>query len=682
MPPSRKSRITLLSNNLFGVFIGLFLGLLLAVPFYVSIIVLVVTLAFSWYRFGFLAMLFILGGYLSGLLIRLIPVAYPPQDGFHAIVIDARDNYAIVQSGLARAYVYAPDNDYQVGDILKLSGAWSPLRFSHLESQFDFAAYLSNRGVGRQLDNPQISRVFAWPFRIKPIKEIFLSRFDATTGAYIKTLVFGEAANDDMQRHFDRLGIIHLFGVSGLVAHGYVAAIAKLLSLRLSEERARRWATLGLLPWLFFNPTSIVLWRLLLQAIINEWNRRYFDKRMLYWSIKGAVGIIMSLFSRYIVNSPSFYLSFYLASAMHLIKQTKAISLKDKIAMRLWPLILLLPYVAAVNARINLVSFLLYLPLVYLNAALVLVAIVQLVTVPIPFLVIPFVRLNEVLTSWATAIEITVNFADWSIVKALAYFALLVVVLLVRDWSLKKMQRKAGTVLVLATLLMAFPVSNLCEQSIHFINVGQGDAILIKNRHKAVLVDTGGSLYLDVATEVLIPYFHKHGIDKVDVTLITHDDFDHSGALPSLREHFQVGEVVSHPEGFPLIRCGITFDNLNAITQDVDANMASLVLAFSFIGSRWLFMGDAPVAVEEDIVGRHPDLNVDYVKIGHHGSSTSSCYDFIKTITPKEAIISVGKNYYGHPHQDVLETLTRLGIVIRRTDIEGTIVYKNGLRLV
>jgi competence protein ComEC len=96
------------------------------------------------------------------------------------------------------------------------------------------------------------------------------------------------------------------------------------------------------------------------------------------------------------------------------------------------------------------------------------------------------------------------------------------------------------------------------------------------------------------------------------------------------------------------------------------------------MGKKWLFTGDAPIAIEKKILERYPDIDCDILKIGHHGSDTSSSYDFLKAVSPEVAIISVGaKNSYGHPSASVLERLDALEIPYRRTDKEGTITYQS-----
>ncbi|MFA7193241.1 MAG: MBL fold metallo-hydrolase, partial [Bacilli bacterium] len=87
-------------------------------------------------------------------------------------------------------------------------------------------------------------------------------------------------------------------------------------------------------------------------------------------------------------------------------------------------------------------------------------------------------------------------------------------------------------------------------------------------------------------------------------------------------------------------------------------------------------MGDASTAVEKTLISQEEDIESDVLKIGHHGSKTSTSEEFLNAVNPKEAVISVGKNYYGHPHPDVISLLNRNNIKIRRTDLEGTITYR------
>ena len=224
--------------------------------------------------------------------------------------------------------------------------------------------------------------------------------------------------------------------------------------------------------------------------------------------------------------------------------------------------------------------------------------------------------------------------------------------------------------------LNLFPSFSFLTKEVTFLNVGQGDAILIREGRTTVLIDTGGTKSFDLAEETLIPFFKTRGIKKLDCVIITHGDFDHDGALPSLYDSFLIKDIVREEEEFPLKVGSLTFNNLN-IYGGEDENSKSLVLYLeNFLNRDFLFMGDAPIEIEKKILDDNESLKADVLKIGHHGSITSSSLEFLKAIEPDEAIISVGKgNSYGHPDNEVLKRLQDLDIKIRRTDEEGTITY-------
>ena len=140
-------------------------------------------------------------------------------------------------------------------------------------------------------------------------------------------------------------------------------------------------------------------------------------------------------------------------------------------------------------------------------------------------------------------------------------------------------------------------------------------------------------------------------------------------------QNFDVGRFVDDPSDFPLTIGGLTFQNHNVYSWG-EENEDSLVLSFSLLGETFLFTGDAGVAVEKRIIEDNPGLRCTILKVGHHGSKTSTSSEFLQTLKPREAIVSVGaKNTYGHPDPGVISRLKEAGIRIRRTDEEGSICY-------
>ncbi len=250
------------------------------------------------------------------------------------------------------------------------------------------------------------------------------------------------------------------------------------------------------------------------------------------------------------------------------------------------------------------------------------------------------------------------------------------------------------------------------DLALHFLDVGQGDgAVLRTPRGRWVVIDAGpASERSDAGARVVAPFLERHGARSVAAVIISHAHLDHIGGVPALLDRFPVGEVlepgapVSDPlyTGFlsalarrhiawhPLHRGerftldGVRFTVLHPEPSwsgwGDDVNEDSVVLLVEYGGFQALFAGDAGFPAEAVLrsrVGR-----VDVLKVGHHGSRGSTGDDWLDALRPRLAIISVGRNDYGHPAPPTLARLAAHGILVRRTDQEGTItVSTDGVRM-
>ena len=246
-----------------------------------------------------------------------------------------------------------------------------------------------------------------------------------------------------------------------------------------------------------------------------------------------------------------------------------------------------------------------------------------------------------------------------------------------------------------------------------FLNVGQGDAIFIESPSgNQMLIDGGpGKSVLRELSKVM-PFYDR----SIDAVLATHADQDHVGGLPDVLNRYKVdlffetgnpGPSSSYEELKAMIeklkierleaRRGMIVDLgggtiLEIIFPDRDpsgmeTNMSSIVARLVYGENEFLLTGDSPIAIERYLVsldGAHQgDLKSDVLKAGHHGSKTSTGPEFVAVVAPKYGIISAGKdNRYGHPTAEVLETLTKAGATILRTDRDGRIIFKSdGIKL-
>ena len=232
-----------------------------------------------------------------------------------------------------------------------------------------------------------------------------------------------------------------------------------------------------------------------------------------------------------------------------------------------------------------------------------------------------------------------------------------------------------------------------------FLDVSQGDSILLHYPHNKynILIDTGGNYNYEISKNIIIPYLKSKGINKIDYLILTHGDYDHMGESINLIENFKVEKVIFNCDEFndlekELIKVlekkkikyyscikelYIDKNKLQFLnTKEYDnENDNSSVIYFNYYNYKFLFMGDASTEREKDILEKYNLKDVDFLKVGHHGSNTSSSEEFINSINPKYSLISVGKNNrYGHPNKEVLDTLNDSKIY--RTDQDGSIMFK------
>lgn len=231
-------------------------------------------------------------------------------------------------------------------------------------------------------------------------------------------------------------------------------------------------------------------------------------------------------------------------------------------------------------------------------------------------------------------------------------------------------KRNKHASIILCILLIVFQYTGLFHPfaEVTFINVGQGDSILIRapfNRGN-ILIDTGKPFAYDKVETLL----NGKGIQHLDALIITHEDDDHSGNKEALIEAYDPLFVITeHHE--PLEICGLVFYDLNSVDSE-DENSSSLCEYVRINGIDYLFTGDIDEAAENEILHKYGNLHADILKVAHHGSKSSTSEDFLNTIKPELAIISSGSyDFYHHPSKEVIQRLLKRHIPYFLTREEG-----------
>lgn len=664
-----------------GSLIGLISGFLICslTILYACLIFLIIAV-YAWKKEKTLFIVFLITFLISfaiALTLSLIPMKCGYFEG-KGIVISAKSNYYIILVGLKKVYVYEKDCVKEIGDILTLKGYISKCSFTEYESRFSFTDYLHNIGVDYSCGLYESSFIVKNPLRLREKELSFLNSFDSLTRGTIDMIAFSRKdytnANVSLA---SSIGCLNILSGSGIVFGGTIRAIQKLFSYKFEEKKACLITfCFGTMLFIFFLGKAGAYRVFLLKAIeiIELYGLGKKEKRIFNLSLSGI--ILLSLNPYFALNNGfliGYGLSYFLLFAGSYFSSMK--KRKRKFMTFILINIFLFPLF---NIKGDLILFaplfsFALLPFVYSFSFLTLIS----------FISIPFVGLlkgfSSFLTDYLTLIDkisLKVPLGSFSAFSIYVYYFCLFLIIFMHDVGLTNIANHLSLVQIISLLLPTLPLENTFVQEVCFINVGQGDSILIRDRNTTVLLDTGGITSFDIAKETLIPFFHKKHIYKIDCLIASHQDFDHIGGKDSLMENFSVKKYVEDRKEFPLKIGNLNFVNYN-VYDGSDENEKSLVLSLNFMGKAFLFTGDADIEIEKRIIKDNPALTADLLKIGHHGSKTSSSYEFLKQISPEMCIISVGQNNkYGHPDEEVLSRLKKLNLKYRRTDIEGTITYR------
>ena len=511
---------------------------------------------------------------------------------------------------------------------------------------------------------------------------------------YILTFIFADKSyiDKEMYDNYQNLGISHLFAVSGMHISLVTFILLKLLEGK-NEVIKYLITFIFLMFYLFLTNYTISMVRACFQFIL------IFINKLFKLNIDNS-NIVIFLFSVLIILNPyiiynigflfSFSISFTLIKFKDMI--TGDFMIKN-IKTSLLSFFVSMPILINNFFKVNFLSIILniiYIPFVsYILFPLCLITILFPFFDSFTYFVINFF---ETITKFFSSINLlTFSITKMNIILVIIYYFIFLWIIKSNDKIKKK--------IIIVFIFIVFIINNntIVNNEVHFLDVGQGDSTLIRIKNKNILIDTGGNINFNISKNVLIPYFRSSGVKKIDYLILTHGDYDHMGEAINLVENFKVEKVI--------FNCGPYNDLENELIEVLDKkkikyysyikelnvdnnklhflqtkeydneNENSNVIYTKLNGYKFMFMGDAGVEKEKDILEKYNVSKIDVLKIGHHGSKTSSDKNFIDEMNPKYSVISVGKNNrYGHPNKEVLNNLDNSKIY--RTDINGSNLFK------
>ena len=598
----------------------------------------------------------------------------------------------------------------------------------------DYERYLLIRGISGTMAADLDFNIKSYKDSKRPIPhkiynskiniEKILSKYTyGKTYEMLKGVTLGDVSNMDREDYkaFQDIGIVHIFAVSGYniwLIYSILQIIFSFLKVKAKIKFIIIICILGIYTILVGGSPSIVrAFVMMLLIVLGKVLKREADPL----TSLSLAGIIILMANPLRILDIGFQLSFICVLAIILIYPKMNIYF-NKINIHL-PKKIRDSIILNISIQVGILPLLLY----YFNSFSILSILSNLVIVPmvslftvigmaIPILAFTFeggaFLLGEIanyigniilkITYFIDGIPYSnLNVVSPSILGIIVYYiylALILNIVAIKNKQQKILKAALAAVLVLVTI---YPMFN-SELNIYFINVGQGDSILISTPdNKYILMDGGGKpknsfSTMDIGEQIVKPYLLTHGVNNLNMIISTHAHEDHLNGILSVMKTFNTDLLIKTVYG----NYGDSFDDLidnkkilnvkngdlievgkyvklyilNPLDDTNDENDSSIVIKLVFKDFTALFTGDISSEVEKKLLNL--DIDSDIIKVPHHGSSTSLDMDFLSKVSPEAAIICVGENNFGHPMDSVIKRINQKGIKIYRTDLNGDIIIK------
>lgn len=581
-------------------------------------------------------------------------------------------------------------DNYSFGDKIYIEGEISVPNNNTIPNNFNYKDYLYHKYIYYIIKIDKIKMISKNDNIFLNIKNSIYKRIDTIKyNDYLYAFILGKSyyIDSEVLNNYKINGITHLFALSGLHVSMFSSIILFILKkIKLSEKLSYFITSLFLIFFAFIASFTPSIVRSVLFFILSSINNVYY----LYIKPKYLLYIVFSILifiNPFYIYDTGFILSFCISFFILLFNEKNKINnnLLSILVISILSTLSSLPIIINMSYEINILGFinnLFFIPYVtYIVFPLsIIVVFISKLSFILNFLIIIMEYISKVSSN---ILNVKLIFPKMSLFLIIIYYVLLI--LIVKKINLKK-------IFIIYLSFLYFRCDFDKNNYVYFIDVGQGDsALIVTKNNKSVLIDTGGKVgsNYSLMKSNVIPFFKSIGIRKLDYLFITHGDYDHAGYGIDLVNNFNVKNKFTNKGKYNSLEKKLNIKSFNNSYIKIDnveiyslnsklynnENSDSLVLLVIIDNYKLLFMGDASINTEKDIMNNYDIGDVFILKVGHHGSKTSSSEEFINNVNPKYSIISVGKNNkFGHPNKEVLDNLSNSKIY--RTDIDGSIMFK------
>ena len=581
-------------------------------------------------------------------------------------------------------------SNYSFGDKIYIEGEISVPNNNTIPNNFNYKDYLYHKYIYYIVKIGKIKMISKNDNIFLNIKNSIYKRIDTIKyNDYLYAFILGKSyyIDSEVLNNYKVNGITHLFALSGLHVSMFSSIILFILKkIKLNEKLSYLTTSLFLIFFAFIASFTPSIVRSVLFFILSSINNVYYfyvkPKYLLY-----IVFSILIFINPFYIYDTGFILSFCISFFILLFNEKNKINnnLLSILVISILSTLSSLPIIINMSYEINILGFinnLFFIPYVtYIVFPLsIIVVFISKLSFIFNFLIIIMEYISKVSSN---ILNIKLIFPKMSLFLIIIYYVLLI--LIVKKINLKK-------IFIIYLSFLYFRCDFDKNNYVYFIDVGQGDsALIVTKNNKSILIDTGGKVgsNYSLMKSNVIPFFKSIGIRKLDYLFVTHGDYDHAGYGIDLVNNFNVKNRFTNKGKYNSLEKKLDVKSFNNSYIKIDnveiyslnsklynnENSDSLVLLIIIDNYKLLFMGDASINTEKDIMNNYDIGDVFILKVGHHGSKTSSSEEFINSVNPKYSIISVGKNNkFGHPNKEVLDNLSSSKIY--RTDIDGSIMFK------
>ena len=522
-------------------------------------------------------------------------------------------------------------------------------------------------------------------------------------GSYIKVFFLGDDTSFDttLEEDFRDLGISHLFALSGTQI-SFLISIITLRKKTINLNNLLFVFCILICYYLIIEECAAIDRALIFSLVFSLNNTFNLNIRPLFLILLSLS--ILFFINPYYIFDVGFQYSTVISCTLILYMNNKKSKGKiiDLLEVSWVSFLVSLPislYHFSYTNPLSIVYNLFYVP--FINVIIFPLSIICFFIPFLSFILEFFINIFEESVTFLSHFNIGyITLARFNIVYYLLYYILIFSYLFVNA------KKKIFLLLILLLVIIHYSYPKIFpKDALYMIDVGQGDSFLITSNNKSMLIDTGGvmSYYTEEWTQYertsngvyLVNFLKTLGITKLDYLVLTHGDYDHAGEALTIMDEIEVKNVFFNGNELNTLEKKIwksssnhykltegdsfnlgNFNFLVISNTYPDENDSSLVLYSTIYDKRLLFMGDASIKSEEYILDNYDISDIAILKVGHHGSRTSSSEEFIDKVNPTYALISAGvDNKFNNPHKEVIERLEENGSIIYNTQINGMVMF-------